>query len=55
MRASDVSKIRFDIKNTEDKTNISTHMLSRSGKNFLSFDSMYDSASLKSSGGGFGE
>ena len=55
MSASDVSKPIFDIKATEYKTNISTPMLSGSGKNVLSFGSLSASASLKISGGGFGE
>ena len=48
-----VSKPMFDIKATEDKTNISTPMLSGSGKNILSYGSMAESASPKISGGGF--
>ena len=53
--ASAVSKPIFEIKSTEDKTNISTPMLSGSVKNVLSFGSLATSASPKSSGGGFGE
>ena len=53
MSASDVSKLIFEIKSTEDKTNIYTPMLSGSGKNVLSFGSLDASASPKSSGDGF--
>ena len=51
--ASAVSKPIFEIKATEDNTNISTHMLSVSDKNVVSFGSLTASASSKSSGGGF--
>ena len=51
--ASTVSKPIFDIKATEDKNNISTPMLSVSGKNVPSFGSLAESASLKTSGGAF--
>ena len=43
----------FEIKATEDKTKISTPMLSASGKNYVSFGYLAASASSKSSGGGF--
>ena len=55
MSASAVSKSIFDIKATEDNRNISTPMLSGSGKSVLSFGSLDASASPKSSGGGFGK
>ena len=51
--ASAVSKPIFDIKTTEDKTNISTPMLSGSGKNVVLFGSMAARSSPKSGGGGF--
>ena len=51
--AKSATKI-FDIKATEYKTNISTPMLSGSGKNVLSFGSLSASASPKIIGGGFG-
>ena len=51
--ASDFSNPIFDIKATEDKTNILTHILSRSSKNVIYFGSLAASASPKSSGGGF--
>ena len=51
--ASDVSKKIFDINNTEDKTNISTPILSGSGKNVASFGSMDARASPKINGGVF--
>ena len=50
---STVSKPIFGIKVTKDKTNISTPMLSGSGKNVLSFGSLYASASPNSCGGFF--
>ena len=40
MIASAVSKPIFDMKATEDKTNISTPMFSGSGGNFISFGSL---------------
>ena len=52
VRSYDVNKPIFEMKATEDKTNISTHMLYGSGKNFLSFGSMYAIASPKIRGGG---
>ena len=52
--ASAVSKTIFDIKATEDNTNIFTPMLSGSYKNVLSFDSLSASAFPKSSGDGVG-
>ena len=55
MSASDVSKPIFEIKVTEDKTNISIDTLSGSVKNAPSFGSLTVSASPKISGGGFGE
>ena len=51
--ASAISKPIFEIKATEDNTNISTPMLSVSGKNDASFGSLAASASPKSNGGGF--
>ena len=53
MSASTVSKPIFEIKVTEDNKNISTPMLSRSGKNFLSLGSLDASVSPKSSVSGF--
>ena len=53
MSASVVSKPIFYIKVTEDKTNISTPMLSGSGKKVVSFGSLDASAPPKISGGGF--
>ena len=53
--ASAVGKPIFEIKATEDKTNISTPMLYGSGKNIASFGSMDASASPKISGGGFAD
>ena len=53
MSASSVSKPIFEIKSTEDKTNISTPILSGSGKNIVSFGSLAASALPKISGGGF--
>ena len=53
--ASDFSKPIFEIKATEYNTNISTPMLSRSGKKFLYFGYLAASASPKISGGGFDE
>ena len=50
--ASAVGKPIFEINDTKDKTNISTPMLSGSGKNVGSFGSMVARASPKSSGGG---
>ena len=50
--ASDVNKPIFEIKATEDNTNISTPMLSGSGKKVVSFGSMALNASPKISGGG---
>ena len=55
MRAFAVSEPILEIKDTEDKTKISTPMFSVSGKNFPPFGSLDASASSKSSGGGFGE
>ena len=52
--ASAVSKPIFDIKATDDKTKISTPMLSGSGKNVQSFCSLVANSSPKSRGGGFG-
>ena len=46
--AFDFSKLIFEIKATEEKTNILTPMLSVSGKKVLSFGSMTASASQKS-------
>ena len=51
--ASAVSKPVFAIMATEGKSNISTPILSGSGKNVLSFGSLYASASPNRSGGGF--
>ena len=51
--ASAVGKPIFYINATKYKTNISTHMLSGSGKNIAPFGSMAASASPKSSGGVF--
>ena len=51
--ASSVSKPIFDIKATKYKTNISTHMLSGSGKNVASFGYLDAITLPKSSGGGF--
>ena len=48
-----VSKPIFEIKVTEENTNILTPMLSRSGKNSISFGSLAANVSPKSSGGGF--
>ena len=53
--ASAVSNPIFEIKATEQNTNIYTPMLFGSGKNVLSFGSMTAIASPKSSGGGFSE
>ena len=53
MSASTISKPTFDINSIEDKTKISTPMLSGSGKNVISFGSLAASASPKSSGGEF--
>ena len=53
MISSALSKTIFEIKATEDKTNISTPMLSGSGKNAVSFGSLDASSSQKISGGGF--
>ena len=53
--ASAVSKPIFYINTTEDKTNISTPMLSGSDKNILSFSSLAASALPKSSGGGLAD
>ena len=53
MSASAVSNPVFEIKATEYKTNISTPMLSGSGKNAVSFGSLDASSSQKISGGGF--
>ena len=55
MSASDVNKPIFEIKATEDNTNISTPMLYGSGKKFVSFGSMALNASPKISGGGFAD
>ena len=52
-RASVVSNPIFDIKATEDKSNISTPMLSGSGKNVPFFGSLDASISPKRSSGGF--
>ena len=49
-----VSTPIFDINATEYKTNMSTPIFSGSGKDVLSFGSMDERASPKSSGGGFG-
>ena len=49
---SDLSKPIFEIKATDNKNNISTPMLSVSGKNVLSFGYLAASASPKSSSGG---
>ena len=48
-----VSKTIFEIKATEEKNNISTPIMSVSGKAVLSFGSLAASASPKISGGGF--
>ena len=53
MSAYAVSKPIFDIKATEDKTKISTPLLSVSDKNVLSFGYLDASTSPKISGGGF--
>ena len=53
MIASAFSKPIFEIKATGEKTNISTLMLSGSGKNFLSFCFLDASTFPKSIGGGF--
>ena len=50
-----VSKIIFDIKATEDNTNITTPMFSGPVKNDISLGSLDASASPKSSGGGFAD
>ena len=52
---SAVSKPISDIKATKDNTNISTDILSISGKIFLSLGSLAVIAYPKSSDGGFGE
>ena len=52
--ASTISMPIFDITATEDKTNISTPILSESGKNSLSFGSLAARANPKISVGGFG-
>ena len=52
---SAVSNPIFEIKATEDKTNIYTHILSRTGRNILYFGSLSASALPKSSGDKFGE
>ena len=52
---SDVSKPIFDINATEEKTNISTPMMSGSDKNVVSFGSLAASVSPKSSGDGFAD
>ena len=51
----DVSKLIFEIKATEEKTKITTPMLSGSEKNVPYFDSMAVTASQKRSDVGFGE
>ena len=51
--AFDFSKLIFEIKATEEKTNILTPMLSVSGKKVLSFGSLDANASPKISVGGF--
>ena len=53
MIASAVNKPIFEIKATDDKTKISTPMLSGSGKNVASFGSMIAIYSPKTRGGGF--
>ena len=53
--ASAVSKPIFEIKATEEKSNISSPMFSGSGKYILSFGSLAASASPNSSGGEFCE
>ena len=53
LSASVVSKRIFEIKSTEDNTNITTLVLYGSDKNVVSFGSMDSSASPKISGGGF--
>ena len=55
MIAADDSKPIFDIKATEDKINISTHMLYGSGKIIPSFGSLAESALQEISDGGFSE
>ena len=50
-----VSKTIFEIKATKYSNNISTPMLSGSGKKIVSLSSMVASAPPKISGGGFGE
>ena len=51
--ASTISMPIFEITATEDKTNISTPILSESGKKSISFDSLAARASPKISVGGF--
>ena len=53
VRASAVNKPIFEIKATNDNTNISVPMFSGSGKHVLSFGYMDASASPKNSDGGF--
>ena len=48
-----VSKPKFDIKSTEDKTNIYTPMLFGTGEKVMTFGSLSTRASPKCSGGGF--
>ena len=55
MSAYAISKPIYEIKSTEDKTNIYTPMLYGSGKTVLSFGFMDSSASPKIRGGGFGK
>ena len=50
---SAISKLIFEAKATEDKTNIYTLMLYVSGKNISSFGYLGERALLKSRGGGF--
>ena len=52
---STVSNPIFDTKSTEDKTKISTPMLSGSGKNILFFGYLAEISLTKISGGGFSE
>ena len=53
MSASAVSRPIFEIKDTEDKTKITTPMMSGSGKNVISLGSLAASDSPKISSCGF--
>ena len=55
MSASAVSNPISEIKATEDKTNISSYMLSRSSKNVVYFGSLDAKGSPKFRGGGFAD